>query len=238
VAYTIEAFCRIIVSGLLVNPEIPFSSLRVPLSNLRREGTITSKLSSIKPRFAHRTGSVRTPQTPQTGGFSALDEKNPDSKIRSHPRQTTTSSTGNQSNASSRLALHLQSHDLPFHAALSKQMDITSTSRPYLRHSWNRVDAVAIVSFWIMFLLCIFGKEKTATDHLYLFRALSVLRTTRLLTITSGTTTIMTSLKRAAPQLVNVAFFVFFAIVLFSIVGVQSFKGSFRRNCVVGKYYG
>lgn len=32
--------------------------------------------------------------------------------------------------------------------------------------------------------------------------------------------------------MVNVAFFVVFAMALFSIVGVQSFKGSFERNCV------
>lgn len=45
--------------------------------------------------------------------------------------------------------------------------------------------------------------------------------------------TIMRSLKIAAPLLANVAVFVMFAVVLFSIVGVQSFKGSLRRNCVL-----
>lgn len=43
----------------------------------------------------------------------------------------------------------------------------------------------------------------------------------------------MRSLKIAAPLLANVAVFVLFAVVLFSIVGVQSFKGSLRRNCVL-----
>jgi len=47
----------------------------------------------------------------------------------------------------------------------------------------------------------------------------------------------MLSLKKAAPQLVNVAMFVLFAVVLFSIVGVQIFGGSFRRNCVLGEYW-
>lgn len=45
--------------------------------------------------------------------------------------------------------------------------------------------------------------------------------------------TILHSLKRAGPLLVNVAFFVLFAIVLFSIIGVQSFQGSLRRSCYV-----
>jgi hypothetical protein len=39
-------------------------------------------------------------------------------------------------------------------------------------------------------------------------------------------------LKKAAPLLVNVAFLIGFFWLLFSIVGVQSFKSSMRRNCV------
>jgi hypothetical protein len=39
-------------------------------------------------------------------------------------------------------------------------------------------------------------------------------------------------LKKAAPLLVNVAFLISFFWLLFAIVGVQSFKSSFRRNCV------
>ncbi|KAG8827931.1 calcium channel protein [Serendipita sp. 401] len=235
IIYTIEAICRSIVSGLLVDPEIPFASLRISLGGLRRQGSITTKLSSVRPRFMHPSASVRTIRTSSSG--NAIGEGDSPS----WGEKTPSGFSGPQippqsqpsSNSGSRIALRLNSQDLPFQAAISKQMDITSTSRPYLRHSWNRVDAVAIVSFWIMFVLCILGKEKTASDHLYIFRALSVLRTTRLLAITSGTTTIMTSLKRAAPQLVNVAFFVLFAVILFSIVGVQSFKGSFRRSCIV-----
>jgi hypothetical protein len=39
-------------------------------------------------------------------------------------------------------------------------------------------------------------------------------------------------LKKAAPLLVNVAFLISFFWLLFAIVGVQSFKSSFRRTCV------
>lgn len=42
----------------------------------------------------------------------------------------------------------------------------------------------------------------------------------------------MRSLKKAAPLLVNVAFLIGFFWLLFAVVGVQCFKGSFRRNCV------
>lgn len=43
---------------------------------------------------------------------------------------------------------------------------------------------------------------------------------------------ILRSLKKAAPLLVNVSFLVTFFWLLFAIVGVQSFKSSFRRTCV------
>lgn len=155
-------------------------------------------------------------------------------KIETTRSNNSRSHVQNNNNTTSRMAHQLSQADLPFVAAMNKSLSLTHTSRPYLRHSWNRVDAVAILAFWTTFALCTLGVEKTPDSHLYLFRALSVLRTTRLLAITSGTTTIMLSLKRAAPQLVNVAMFVLFAVVLFSIVGVQSFGGSFRRNCVLG----
>ncbi|WAR58908.1 hypothetical protein PtB15_10B248 [Puccinia triticina] len=100
----------------------------------------------------------------------------------------------------------------------------------YLRQSWNRMDFIAVLGFWIAFVLASSGAE--AAKQIYLFRALSVLRLMRLLTVTSGTTRILNSLKRASPLLVNVVFFIFFAAALFSIVGVQSFKGSFDRHCV------
>ncbi|CEQ42955.1 SPOSA6832_04831 [Sporobolomyces salmonicolor] len=134
-------------------------------------------------------------------------------------------------------------------AAAAMSANATSSSTPYLlsirrqratyqqaflRHSWNRIDFVAVVSFWISFGLSVSGKEYSA--NLWVFRALSVLRATRLLAVTAGTQTILQSLKKASPLLVNVGVFVAFAMVLFSIIGVQAFKGSYRRACQwVGK---
>lgn len=58
---------------------------------------------------------------------------------------------------------------------------------PWLRHSWSRIDAVAILGFWVAFGLAEAGVER-GNSHVGVFRALSVLRTARLLTVTSGTT--------------------------------------------------
>ncbi|KAF2484444.1 Ion transport protein-domain-containing protein [Neohortaea acidophila] len=102
--------------------------------------------------------------------------------------------------------------------------------RAFLRHSFNRVDFVAVLAFWISFLLNFF--ELQSVFHIYVFNMMSCLRIIRLLGITSGTSVILRSLKRAAPLLLNVAFLIGFFWLLFAIVGVQAFKASLRRTCV------
>jgi hypothetical protein len=57
--------------------------------------------------------------------------------------------------------------------------------RAFLRHSLNRIDFIAVVSFWISFLLAITGIE--ASRHLHVFRMMSCLRILRLLYLTNGT---------------------------------------------------
>ena len=57
--------------------------------------------------------------------------------------------------------------------------------RAFLRHSFNRLDFVAVVAFWVSFLLSVSGVEKT--HQLYIFRMLSCLRILRLLAMTNGT---------------------------------------------------
>lgn len=102
--------------------------------------------------------------------------------------------------------------------------------RAFLRHSFNRLDFVAVLSFWISFNLAI--SEVETSKHIFVFRMLSCLRILRLLGLTSGTSIILRSLKKATPLLVNVAFLIGFFWLLFAIVGVQSFKSSLRRTCV------
>jgi len=77
---------------------------------------------------------------------------------------------------------------LPFQFSVNLSRRVTRRNLPYLRHSWTRTDAVSIVAFWITFVLAQTGVEHGAARHLGVFRALSVLRTARLLSITSGTT--------------------------------------------------
>ncbi|PWY83064.1 calcium channel subunit Cch1 [Aspergillus sclerotioniger CBS 115572] len=102
--------------------------------------------------------------------------------------------------------------------------------RAFLRHSFNRLDFVALVSYWVSFFLSIYGVE--TRQQLYVFSMLSCLRILRLLNLTNGTSVIIRSLKKAAPLLAHVAFLVGFFWLLFAIVGIQSFKSSLRRTCV------
>ncbi len=72
---------------------------------------------------------------------------------------------------------------LPDHTR--QQQRIRLAHRAFLRHSFNRLDLVAVLSYWISFVLDHSGVE--AEKHLYVFRMLSCLRILRLLGITTGT---------------------------------------------------
>ena len=123
---------------------------------------------------------------------------------------------------------------LPFSLDVQLARSKLARNIPYLRQSWGRVDSVAVFGFWVSFVLATLGLER-GTYHIGIFRALSVLRTARLLSVTNGTAvseipfliqistflmlpiqTIMHSLKIARSLLVNVVYFIIFAMVLFS----------------------
>ena len=110
-----------------------------------------------------------------------------------------------------------------------QQQRVRLARRAFLRHSFNRLDLVAVVSFWISFALAQALVE--GHRHIYVFRMLSCLRILRLLSLTTGTSVILRSLKRATPLLVNVAFLISFFWLLFAVIGVQCFKSSLRRSC-------
>ena len=57
--------------------------------------------------------------------------------------------------------------------------------RAFLRHSFNRVDLLAVGSFWISFVLSI--THAMTVKHVFIFQMLSCLRVVRLLNLTSGT---------------------------------------------------
>ncbi|KAI0172029.1 Ion transport protein-domain-containing protein [Hypoxylon sp. FL1284] len=113
---------------------------------------------------------------------------------------------------------------------VEEQQRMQLARRAFLRHGFNRLDFIAVVSFWIAFVLSISGIEMR--EHVFIFRMLSCLRIVRLLALTNGTAIILRSLKKAAPLLVRVSFLLGFFWLLFAIIGIQSFKASLSRQCV------
>lgn len=75
-------------------------------------------------------------------------------------------------------------HGMETQISLEEQQRLHLARRAFLRHGFNRLDFVAVVSFWISFVLGITGLE--SKHHVYVFRMLSSLRIIRLLALTKG----------------------------------------------------
>lgn len=67
-----------------------------------------------------------------------------------------------------------------------QQQRIRLARRAFLRHSFNRLDFLAVVSYWIAFALSVLSID--SNQHIFIFKMLSSLRILRLLALTSGTT--------------------------------------------------
>ena len=75
-------------------------------------------------------------------------------------------------------------HGVPGQVSLDEQQRLHLARRAFLRHGFNRLDFVAVVAFWISFVLGVTGLE--SQHNLYVFRMLSCLRIIRLLALTKG----------------------------------------------------
>ncbi|CAO1632713.1 unnamed protein product [Parajaminaea phylloscopi] len=213
-----------------LNPE---GAQSLPRPEARRKSTMQSTMSESSHVRSGTIGTMKSAtmsyRPPTLHAIDESESKDPFGPT--VPQHTTFTPEWQASKESSKILRAMQEKAVPFSSAIVVQRSHVN-EYAYLRHSWNRVDCFAVVCFWVSFILSMTHQEVTDTRHLYLFQALSVLRCARLLTITSGTSRILQSLKLAAPLLWNVLFFVLFAMTLFSIIGIQSFKGSYRRSCV------
>ncbi|KAM3164201.1 EF-hand domain-containing protein [Lachancea thermotolerans] len=102
--------------------------------------------------------------------------------------------------------------------------------RAFARSSWNRIDLLSTVCLWISLSLTI--NEYDFKHGIRIFKAIGVLRVLKLAAIQDRQSDILRSLKYGLPQLLNVGFMLLYFWVFFGILGVQSFRGSLRRQCV------
>ena len=98
----------------------------------------------------------------------------------------------------------------------------------YLAHRINRLDFIVVVCYWIN--MCI---SFTELNNFYLFLALSSLRPLRLLALTPDLASIMNSLQASGPMLKNVGIFLTFFYLMFSITGLQLYRGALSRRCAL-----
>ena len=118
---------------------------------------------------------------------------------------------------------------LNFPAELNQRSISRKTYAPhsaFLRNSFNRLDFVVIICYWIDFTL-VSSNITTIT----VFASIATLRPIRLLALTKGLSTILESLRVSAPLLVDVLIFLLFFFMLFTIIGVIAFQGSLSRRC-------
>lgn len=102
--------------------------------------------------------------------------------------------------------------------------------RAFARSSWNRVDLTSTICFWIALFLTINDYDRR--NGIRIFKTLAVLRILRLVNTDTGLSSILRGIKEAIPQLINIGIMLVYFWVLFGILGVQSFHGSLRRQCV------
>ncbi|CCH62514.1 hypothetical protein TBLA_0H02290 [Henningerozyma blattae CBS 6284] len=99
--------------------------------------------------------------------------------------------------------------------------------RAFLRSSWNRIDLISTICFWLG-LFVSFGEYYKVR----IFAPFAVLRIVRIVDADNGITSILRGLKYGFPQLLSTGSVLLYFWVFFSILGVQVFQGSLRRQCV------
>lgn len=222
----LECFARIAVSGFILDPEVPVSSLLSAISTSPPDAAVPPS-SSVDPHVSiarHPSlglGSQRRDQEGLSWGdrfrqlrinlmrpfalSHAPHRENSTSSKTTRRRSDTVQSQTPMMEKITQVHSHIRNPlhpsflstafksdnddilSLPFRLSVERSHTVTRRNLPYMRQSWLRIDIVAVLSYWISFALAMAGAER-GTYHIGIFRALSVLRTARLLAITSGTT--------------------------------------------------
>ena len=180
-SHSLEALARMCVSGIVLDPETPVSSISI--SGMARY----TWRSIVHPTSGHRFHGIIN----QIVKPFALPKEHSSKEVNKATEKPT---LGHMHQPS----LVYSQRPIPFVTAIKKERSLIKRGLPYLRHSWSRIDMVAIVGFWVAFILSVTGADRAViTDassaailvrHIGLFCALSVLRCARLLAVTNGTT--------------------------------------------------
>jgi hypothetical protein len=155
IVYTIEVIVRIIVSGFIINP-VEYSTIN------RQVGLWEAIMMKINRLFG---GPERQSSQRRSGTNTNPMEPQQPSVLRTF------------TTAQMHVDIGPGDH--------REQQRARLAHRAYLRHSFNRTDFLAVMSFWISFVLGLIGIHNTRV--ILVFDMLSCLRIIRLLNLTSGT---------------------------------------------------
>ncbi|KAF9942606.1 calcium channel protein [Mortierella alpina] len=224
VLYTMEIGSRIIVSGLVLYPKDgdkvrKFFGKKPRTDNLHDTNPTILRKS---PEAQRRHGTMTPAATFKSSAPAAAAPINSATKTRA--TTIIDFAVGRQTTVTQFIPTYMD----PLIAYKPQFVADAGTQIPFLRHTFNRIDFFAVLCYWVDFFLMMAGVK-----NIYFFKTVAAMRTLRLLNITSGSATILHSLKKSAPLLVNIALFIAFFFVIFSIIGVQAFKGSLSRRCVL-----
>lgn len=111
-----------------------------------------------------------------------------------------------------------------------KVSDPVKLPRAYTRSSWGRLELLSTFSAWMALLLSINTYDDKHGARL--FRPLMAFRILKLVDLDQGLVSILRTLKYGVSELLNVGFMLLYFWVIFGVLGIQTFKGSLKRQCV------
>ncbi|KAF9431383.1 calcium channel protein [Entomortierella beljakovae] len=215
ILYTLEITGRIVVCGLLFYPE-DGEKLRKYFGKKPR----TDNLHDTNPTILRKTPNL--PERQSTMGPTATSINRENTTATPINRENTApvffnNTPGTRATTIIDFAVGRQTnvtHYIPQYLdpliAYTPQFVAGKAQIPFLRHTFNRIDLIAVLCFWIDLILMLCGVQ-----NIYFFKTLAAMRTLRLLNITPGSSTILHSLKKSAPLLVNIVLFIAFFFILF-----------------------
>ncbi|KAF9324648.1 calcium channel protein [Podila minutissima] len=203
---TIEIGSRIVVSGLVLYPK-DGEQIRKYFGKPER----TDNLHDTNPTILRKSPNGQKRQSTMAPS-ATLKQTEATLPMHNMPAGRATTIIDFAVGRQTTFAQHIPTYMDPLIAYKPQFVAPAVAQIPFLRHTFNRIDFIAVICYWIDFSLMVAGVE-----NIYFFKTIAAMRTLRLLNITAGSSTILQSLKKSAPF----------------IVGVQAFKGSFSRRCVL-----
>merc|ERR1719189_2744778 len=101
----------------------------------------------------------------------------------------------------------------------------------YLRNARNIMDFIVVTSGFLPMLMPKTEDGKAAGPDLSMLRTFRVLRPLKLVSGVPSLQVVMSSIAKAIGPLVNIALLLFFAVLIFAIIGLEFYAGALNKTC-------